>query len=126
MDQVDYIEINPSGIGAGIRGGGGVIKIVTDPSKARRAQFSNTLIDYDIPITFTANKRFYNPMYNSYSGTFFNSFGAVDWHPDVVIDTKGVGKFSFLNYGLGTVKLYFEGIVNDNEFVSDVVELKVQ
>lgn len=126
MDQVDYIEINPSGVGAGIRGGGGVIRIVTDPARARRAQFGKSLIDYDIPITFTSDKRFYNPMYNSYSGTFFNSFGAIDWHPNVVVDTRGVGRFSFLNYGLPAVKLYIEGIVNDDEFVSDVVELKIQ
>lgn len=38
MDLVDYIEVNPSGVGNGIRGGAGVIRIVTDPSKARRAE----------------------------------------------------------------------------------------
>ena len=126
MDQVDYIEVNPSGVGAGIRGGGGVIRIVTDPSRARRGSSGKSRVDYDIPLTFSADKRFYNPMYNTYTGSFFNSFGAVDWHPNVVIDPEGKGKFSFLNYGLPAVKLYIEGIVNDKEFVSDVVELKVQ
>ncbi|MGB5645768.1 hypothetical protein [Muriicola sp.] len=126
MDKVDYIEINKSGIGEGPRGSAGVIKIVTDPSKIRRTLNDPSLVEYDVPLTFSVDKRFYNPMYNNYSGSFFNSFGAVDWHPNVVINTEGKGQFSFLNYGLATVKLYFEGIVNDKEFVSDIVELKIQ
>ncbi|NER09674.1 hypothetical protein SAMN06265375_101810 [Muriicola jejuensis] len=128
MEIIDYIEINRSGIGEGLRAdGGGVIKIFTDPSKIRRARVSGeSLVNYDIPMTFSSDKRFYNPMYNDYFGEFFNNFGAIDWHPNVVLDTKGKGQFSFLNYGLPKVKFYVEGIVNDSEFVSDVVEIKVQ
>ncbi len=127
MEFVDYIEINPSGVGQGIRGGGGVIRIVTDPSKASRARGGgNSLVDYEIPLTFSSDKRFYNPMYNTYAGEFFNNFGAVDWHPNIVLNTEGIGEFSFLNYGLPEVKLFIEGIINDREFVSDVVEIKIQ
>jgi hypothetical protein len=126
MDTVDYIEVNSSGVGGGIRGGGGIIKIVTDPSRAVRTQGGQSLTTYDIPLTFSSDKRFYNPMYNTYNGTFYNTFGAVDWHPNVIIDTNGKGQFSFLNYGLPAVKLFIEGIVNDDEFVSDVKEVKLQ
>ena len=126
LDIVDYIEINKSGVGGGIRGGGGIIKIVTDPSRAAKTQGGQSLTTYDIPLTFSSDKRFYNPMYNSYTGTFFNTFGAVDWHPNVIIDTNGKGRFTFLNYGLPAVKLFIEGIVNDDEFVSDVKEVKLQ
>ncbi len=127
MDIVDYIEINPSGVGEGIRGGGGVIRIVTDPSKLPKSSLGGeSLVAYDIPLTFSLDKRFYNPIYNNPSGEFFNSFGAIDWHPNVVLDTEGKGQFSFLNYGLPAVKLYIEGIVNDREFVSDVVEVKIR
>ena len=100
---------------------------MTDPSKIRSGAFGGeSLVSYDIPLTFSTDKRFYNPMYNTFNGEFFNSFGAVDWHPNVVLDTKGKGRFSFLNYGLPEVKLCIEGIVNDREFVSDVVDVKVQ
>ncbi len=128
LEIVDYIEINNSGVGQGMRGGGGgVIKIVTDPSKVRRNGMNGeTMVDYDIPLTFSSDKRFYNPMYNTYNGDFFNNFGAVDWHPNVVLDTEGKAQFSFLNYGLPEVKLHIEGIVNDREFVSDVIDVKVQ
>jgi len=126
METVDYIEVNSSGVGGGIRGGGGIIKIVTDPSRATRNQGGQSFINYSIPLTFSSDKRFYNPMYNTYNGTFFNTFGALDWHPNVIIDTDGKGQFSFLNYGLPAVKLFIEGIVNDNEFVSDSKEVKLQ
>ncbi len=126
MDAVDYIEINMSGVGGGIRGGGGIIKIVTDPLRARRNEGGLSLTNYDIPLTFSSDKRFYNPMYNTYNGTFFNTYGALDWHPNVVIDTKGKGTFRFFNYGIPTIKLFIEGMVNDDEFVSDSKEVKLQ
>ena len=54
MDVVDYIVINKTGIGGGLRFGGGVIKIYTDPSKVltvkSTAQASKT--SYTIPLTF--------------------------------------------------------------------------
>ena len=62
-------------------------------------------------------------MYNSYNGRFFKTYGAVDWHPKVVIDTDGNGFFSFYDHGLPKVKLFIEGIVNDNEFVSDIIAI---
>jgi hypothetical protein len=65
-------------------------------------------------------------MYNTYTGSFFNTFGAVDWYPNVIINTSGIGRFNFLNYGLPAVKIFIEGVVNDDEFVSDVKELKLQ
>ena len=126
LDIVDYIEVNKSGIGGGIRGGGGIIKIVTNPLLRGKSQTRNSLIGYKIPLTFSAEKRFYTPMYNSYNGRFFNTYGAVDWHPEVVIDTDGNGIFSFYDHGLPKVKLFIEGIVNDNEFVSDIKELSIE
>ena len=126
LDVVDYIEINKSGVGGGIRGGGGIIKIATDPSRAVKNRGGQSLTTYDIPLVFSSEKRFYNPMYNTYTGSFFNTFGAVDWHPNVIINTSGIGRFSFLNYGLPSVKLFIEGMVNDDEFVSDIKEVKLQ
>ncbi|NNE02271.1 MAG: hypothetical protein HKN52_03815 [Eudoraea sp.] len=126
LDIIDYIEVNSSGVGGGIRGGGGIIKIITDPLKRNQLKGDNSLTNYDIPLTFSSKKRFYNPMYNSYTGSFYNTYGAVDWYPDIRIDTEGNGKFTFYNYGLPKVKLFIEGIVNDHEFVSDVKEITIE
>jgi hypothetical protein len=65
-------------------------------------------------------------MYNSYTGKFYRTYGAVDWLPDIRIDTEGNGSFTFYNYGLPKVKLFIEGIVNDSEFVSDVKEIIIE
>jgi hypothetical protein len=125
LEIIDYIEVNNTGIGGGIRGGGGIIKIVTDPFKRIQRQGGRSLTSYEIPLTFSSKKKFYNPMYQSYTGTFYKTYGAVDWHPDIRIDTEGNGSFRFYNYGLPKVKLFIEGIVNDHEFVSDVKEVKL-
>jgi hypothetical protein len=131
LDIIDYIEVNSSGVGGGIRGGGGIIKIVTDPLKRNqlrgdRSFTSYITSSYPIPLTFSSKKRFYNPMYNSYTGKFYRTYGAVDWLPDIRIDTEGNGSFTFYNYGLPKVKLFIEGIVNDSEFVSDVKEIIIE
>lgn len=126
LEIIDYIEVNSSGVGGGIRGGGGIIKIVTDPLKRNQSQGDRSLTSYPIPLTFSSKKRFYNPMYNSYTGSFYGTYGAVDWHPDIRIDTEGNGTFTFYNYGLPKVKLFIEGIINDHEFVSDVKEITIE
>lgn len=120
MDEVDYIEINKTGRGAGLQGGGGIIKIVTDPFRRNRGGSARSYKGYDIPLTFTSKKRYTNPIYISYTSNFYKTFGAIDWFPNVVIDKEGRGSFTFYNYGQKKIKLFIEGIVNDHQFLSDV------
>ena len=77
-------------MGSGIMGGGGVIQIVTDPS-LRFARRDGTLSfnEYEIPLAYGVQKRFYTPVYPSYNSPFFRKFGTLDWHPDVRPDEHG-------------------------------------
>jgi hypothetical protein len=125
MDDVDYIEINRSGRGAGLQGGGGIIRIVTDPFRPNRGGSARSYTGYDIPLTFTSKKSYSNPIYISYTSNFYKSFGAIDWHPNVVIDKEGMGSITFYSYGQTKIKLFIEGIVNDHQFVSDVKTLTI-
>ncbi len=115
--DVDYIEINRSGIGSGIMGGGGVIKIVTDPS-LRYARRDGTLSfnEYEVPLAYGVQKRFYTPVYPSYTSPFFRKFGTVDWHPDVRSDENGKFHFQFKDYGLERVRVFVSGIVNGESY----------
>ncbi|MGB5188522.1 hypothetical protein [Robiginitalea sp.] len=117
LNAVDYIEINKSGIGSGIMGGGGVIKIFTDP-RLQYAQGSGSLSfnEYEIPLTYGIQKRFYTPVYPSYNSPFFRKFGTVDWHPDVRADSDGQFRFQIKDYGLERIQVFVAGIVNSDTY----------
>ena len=126
MDIVDYIEINPSGVGSGILGGGGVIKIVTDPfRRARQGMSKSFYTPYEIPLAFEPKKRFYNPAYSSYNSGFFLKYGTVDWKPEVTLEADELVTLKLKDYGVPDLKLFVEGVVNGSEYVSDVIDLSL-
>ena len=61
MEQVDYVIVNKSGIGEGVRGGAGVIRIYTDPFKKFQQPKKISFTEYTIPLTYSTPKRFYIP-----------------------------------------------------------------
>lgn len=122
MNTVDYIEINKSGIGYGLRGGGGVIKIVTDPIKRlnENADFTkNDVATYEFPLTFNSPKKYYTPIYENYTSSFFKEYGALDWFPNLKVDENGLVTFKVLNTYTPNINLYIEGIVNGETFISE-------
>ncbi len=127
MDIVDYIEINQSGVGSGLLGGGGVIKIVTDPFRRLNRGISKSFYTpYDIPLAFESQKRFYNPRYSSYSSGFFLKYGTVDWQPELKLEADELLILKLKDYGVSDIKLFLEGVVNDSEYVSDIIELSLE
>jgi hypothetical protein len=123
LDIVDYIEINQSGVGSGIMGGGGVIRIVTDPALRRNQVATRAFQSYEIPLAFGSEKQFYTPVYSSYNSEFFEAYGTLGWLPDLKADPKGEISFYTNSYGLDELVLHVEGIVNGDEFVSCRVPL---
>lgn len=126
MDIVDYVEINRSGIGGGLMGGGGIIKIVTDPNRRMVGSASETsFTQYEIPLAFETQKRFYNPIYSSTNSSFFLKYGTVDWQPDLRLERDGFVSIKVKDYGVSNIKLFLEGVVNNSEYVSDVIDLRL-
>ena len=122
MNTVDYIEINKSGIGYGLRGGGGVIKIVTDPIKRLNQSVNFTKSDvatYEFPLTFNSPKKYYTPIYENYTSRFFKEYGTLDWFPNLKIDENGFVTFKILNTYTPDINIYIEGIVNGKTFISE-------
>jgi hypothetical protein len=126
LDIVDYIEINPTGIGSGIYGGGGVIRIVTDPSISLAGPAPKAFQSYEIPLAFGQDKEFYTPVYSSYQSDFFRAFGTLGWVPDLQADPAGAIAFKAKPHGVEALELYVEGIINGNEFVSSRVLLEAK
>ena len=126
MDIVDYVEINRSGMGAGLMGGGGVIRIVTDPVRRQFGSSSRSLYTpYEIPLAFETQKRFYNPTYSSYTSGFFLKYGTIDWQPEVALEKDGMVTLKIKDHGVSDIKLFLEGVVNGSDYVSDVVDIRL-
>ena len=126
MDIVDYVEINRSGMGAGLMGGGGVIRIVTDPVRRTFGNGSRShYTPYEIPLAFETQKRFYNPTYSSYTSGFFLKYGTIDWQPEVALEKDGMVTLKIKDHGVRDLKLFLEGVVNGSDYVSDVIDIRL-
>jgi len=119
---VDYVVVNRSGAGEGIRGGAGVIRIYTDPYKKFNYKSKVTFTAYDIPLTYSTPQRFYIPKYSLYDSKFYKEYGVVDWLPNVKIDANGDITFKILNTNTD-LKLFIEGLVNNKELISQQIEI---
>lgn len=122
MDLVDYIEYEVYGIGGGMRGGAGYIKIFTTPGGPKKKVPDNT-VTYNIPLKFAKQKQFYTPKYQYYSTDFFNEYGTIGWDPKASIDQNGVANLKVLDTKIENITLFIEGIINGTEYISQ--EIKV-
>ncbi|RED46529.1 hypothetical protein DFQ10_101300 [Winogradskyella eximia] len=125
LDNVEYVYIDKTGFGMGIKGSGGVIKIYTDPLIGTYKKYGKSFKTYKTPLSFTTNKKFYTPVYNGYHTDFFKEYGVIDWFPNLTTDAHGYLNFNIYNTNAKTVKLYIEGIVNDTQFISEEKEISI-
>ena len=115
MDNVDFVEINTSGIGEGFRGSGGVLKIYTNP-KIPKKNTGITGQSYDVPLTFSKNKKFYIPKYKFYYDDFFKNFGVIDWKPQLSINADGIVNLKIAEPEI-PFTLFIEGITESGSFI---------
>jgi len=118
LDVVDYIEVNRSGVGGGIRGGAGIIKIVTDPQKRFEFEKKDVYTAYKPPLSFSVAKEYYTPNYGSYTSSFFTSYGTLGWFPKLIPNEKGVVTMRMEDNKVSEITLFIEGIVNGTTFIS--------
>ena len=120
---VDYIDINKNGMGEGIRAGGGVIKIFTNPMLAYIEENKKTIQEFSFPLTFSNSKKYYTPKYQDYSNKFYQQYGVVDWLPINKINIDGNISFRIENIQDNNLKLFIEGFSNDGTFISETKEI---
>ena len=118
MDIVDYIEINKSGLGGGLRFGGGVIKIYTDPTKSFNFKSTGESVktSYDIPLTFTTPDQYFAPRFESYNSASFLRYGTLHWEPNVSLNEKGEAVLRFPKSRVPEVTIDLQGMYNGKLF----------
>ena len=121
MTTVDYIIVDKQGLGEGIRGSNGVIKIFTN-SQLRTREYEVQLEpgqEIEVPLSFEAPKKFYAPKYDEYNSDFFKAFGVIDWYGKCSLSDDGTLKLKIKDTLSDKINIYIEGIANDGSFVSD-------
>ncbi len=109
LTQVDYMEINKTGIGEGLMASNGTIKVYTK----RDSHFSSNAIDrlqeFTIPVAYAKEKEYYVPKYENTSDEFFQNYGVIDWKPEVRFEK---GKATVINIKKPEVdfQLIIEGV----------------
>ncbi len=123
--QVESIVINKRGVGYGMQGGNGVIKITTKkgPGSGRNSDTIESIITSN---GFSENKRFYTPKYRSYDDDLFKEYGAISWIPNLYLETDGSTTFSVMNSMQPEVKLFVEGMNAEGVLFSDILTVKLQ
>ncbi|WP_400076040.1 hypothetical protein [Winogradskyella sp. R77965] len=116
MADIDYIEINRGGLGEGFRGLNGAIRIHTSYKSLFDSSQSKTAQDYNLPLTFSENKKYYTPKYRYYNDDFFIGYGTIDWKPKLAVDSEGNVSFKILK-PLVPITLFIEGMANDGSFI---------
>ncbi|WP_412559707.1 hypothetical protein [Winogradskyella sp. MIT101101] len=116
LSNIDYIEIDRSGLGMGATGSRGVIKLYTLTTSAYKSVDKSTAQKYKLPLTFSAKKKFYVPRYQYYNDDFFKGYGTVDWKPDLTTDANGNVTLKIAQPEV-PITLFIEGIANDGTFI---------
>ena len=124
MGVVDYITVNKSGAGEGFMGANGVIRIYTSLDFVKRNQ-NNSFKQFEFPLTFSENKKFYVPKYDVYNDDFFKEYGVIDWIPNGNIDNKGNLNFTVYNPTNSNMRLFIEGVTDTGGFVSEIKVLNM-
>ncbi|WP_435261278.1 hypothetical protein [Tenacibaculum sp. nBUS_03] len=105
MSHIDYIIANRHGLGEGMRGAGGVLKIYTLKTHKMSKPIENTR-KFEFPLTFSSSKKFYVPKYKTYHDTFYKEYGVIDWIPKSKIDQNGNLTFKIHNPANTSITLF--------------------
>ena len=122
--EIDYIDINRNGMGEGVRAGGGVIKIYTNPELARTKKEVRQTQKFKFPLTFNTPKEYYVPTYKDYTNNFYRDYGTIAWLPINTANNNGAFSFKLKNFLDNNITLFIEGTANDGSYISETKTIK--
>lgn len=117
MSQIDYLEINKHGVGEGIRGAGGVIRIYSN-NEIRKTRNNKTVQEFKLPLSFSSQKSYYIPKYKNTKDSFFESYGVIAWQPQLHIDDNGNISIKIAKPNT-PISIHIEGFSGDGSFIVD-------
>ena len=123
---VEGIVIDKTGLGMGLSGAEGVIRIFS-----RETPLGNTT--KEIPYAFLSkassgfseSKEFYTPKYKSYFSKVFKQFGVIRWLPNVYLLENKSELFKVLDTKSKDINFYIEGYDYNGDLVSQLITVSL-
>ena len=119
LTEVDFVEINPRGMGSGFLGANGTIKVYTKRDSHFSSNSIGRLQEFTIPVAYAKEKEYYVPKYENTSDDFFQKYGVIDWKPQVRFEK---GKAAVINIKKPEVdyQLIIEGVTSEGDLIHSV------
>lgn len=126
LSNIDYIEINKTGMGAGFVGNKGFIKIYSSfTSKLGDYRKRERIQEIDIPLAYARRKVFYTPKYENIHDDFFQQYGVIDWKTE--LSTENGEELSFvIKKPEVDFMLIIEGISADGRLIHEVQTVNIK
>jgi hypothetical protein len=120
LSNIDYIEINKTGMGAGFMGNKGFIKIYSSfTSKLGDYRKSERIQEIDIPLAYARRKVFYTPKYENNHDNFFQQYGVIDWKSNLYVENGEDLSFMIKKPEVDYM-LIIEGLTTDGRLIHEV------
>ncbi|WP_299095959.1 hypothetical protein [uncultured Winogradskyella sp.] len=111
VSNIDFVEID-----TGFYGISGHLVIYS--KKDNPPGFNKkTVSEFNFPLTFSKEKKYYTPKFYNYSDEFFESFGVVAWKAKHNIGNGNI-RITIANYNK-PVTLFIEGLTSNGTFISE-------
>ncbi len=123
VSTIDYVEVDNTGVFNGRFFGGDIIKIYTNPNL--RNTYDRNVQNINFPISFEVDRKYYQPLYASYTDELFQRAGVLGW---AVLKNKcsdGKLEFSVPYRGVNEVFLIIEGMTGSGKLVSESFVLSI-
>jgi hypothetical protein len=124
--DIDYIEVNRFGIGEGLRGWQGVIRIFTRTDYADAQKKPYEYLDIPYPLTFSRPTTYSLPFYSGYTNEAYDKYGVVAWLPNLNLNENGEVTFTIPKRTLEHIRLNIQGILDNGDFISEERVIRLQ
>lgn len=114
--QIDYVDVNYSGLGEGARGNNGAIRIYQSNKSSFNSINTKTSQVFEVPLTFTSEKTYYTPLYRYRSDDFYKEYGTIGWFPKLQLNQYGKTRIQ-IQKPLVPITLFIEGIDSDGKLI---------
>jgi hypothetical protein len=123
MINIDYVEINKTGMGGGFREANGSIKIHLDYTGSKSFNIGNRVQNFKFPVSYAANKKYYIPRYPNKNDEFFVNYGVIDWKPELIATKTKTVDFKVLKPEVD-YQMIIEGFTSDGKLISETFDFQ--
>jgi hypothetical protein len=122
LNEIEFVEVNTTGMGMGFRAPDGYVKIYSLNTSAWANVERETVKAFGMPLSFSETKDFYIPKYQYRNDDFYKGFGTVAWEPNLKVSEQGKVSLS-IEQPLVPLTLFVEGISGDGTIISDQISV---